>query len=125
MIRGPVVRRCRDEALKSPLLVTHDGRDRPVIMSADEYERLKRHGRERFWPAQSTAGGFAMTHERIGHFNPHDTCPEQNLDNDLCPAVAACGTVLTRAPVNRMAGAVHEVPVVLRDLAGRAGKDRR
>lgn len=66
-----------------------------------------------------------MTHERIGPFNPRDTCPEQNLDNDLCPAVAACGTVLTRAPVNRMAGAVHEVPVVLRDLAGRAGKDRR
>ena len=35
----------QDEALKSPLSITHNGRDRLVIMSADEYERLKRHGR--------------------------------------------------------------------------------
>ena len=38
--------RCRDEALKSPLSITHNGRDRLVIMSADEYERLKRQGRQ-------------------------------------------------------------------------------
>ena len=38
--------RYRDEALKSPLLVNHNGRDRLVIMSADEYERLKPHDRQ-------------------------------------------------------------------------------
>ena len=38
--------RYRDGALKSPLSITHNGRDRLVIMSADEYERLKRHGRQ-------------------------------------------------------------------------------
>lgn len=38
--------RYRDEALKSPLSITHNGRDRLVIMSADEYERLKRQGRQ-------------------------------------------------------------------------------
>ena len=38
--------RYRDEALKSPLSITHNGRDRLVIMSAAEYERPKRHGRQ-------------------------------------------------------------------------------
>ena len=38
--------RYRDEALKSPLSITHNGRDRLVIMSANEYERLKRQGRQ-------------------------------------------------------------------------------
>ena len=38
--------RYRDEALKSPLSITHNGRDRLVVMSADEYERMKRHGRQ-------------------------------------------------------------------------------
>ena len=68
-----------------------------------------------------------MTHERIGPFDIRDTCPEQNLDRDLCRAVAAGGTVPTRAPVNRMAGAVHEVPssCAIRAMAGRIGRDRR
>ena len=35
----------QDEALKSPLSLTHNGRDRLVITSADEYERLRHHGR--------------------------------------------------------------------------------
>ena len=35
-----------------------------------------------------------MTHERIRPFNTRDTYPEQNLDNDLCQAVAARGTVV-------------------------------
>ncbi len=32
-----------------------------------------------------------MTHTRIRKFNTRDTYPEQNLDNDLCQAVATCG----------------------------------
>ena len=35
----------RREALKSPLSVDHDGRDGIVVMSADEYARLKRRDR--------------------------------------------------------------------------------
>ena len=34
--------RCQDEALKAPLAITRNGRDRLVILSVDEYERLKR-----------------------------------------------------------------------------------
>ncbi len=36
-------------------------------------------------------------HNRIRKFNTKDTCPEQNLDNDLCQAVVARGrTVFLR-----------------------------
>ncbi len=35
-----------------------------------------------------------MEHTRIRRFNTKDTYPEQNLDNDLCQAVAARGTMV-------------------------------
>ena len=35
-----------------------------------------------------------MTHRRIRPFNTKDTYPEQNLDNDLCQAVVARGTMV-------------------------------
>ena len=35
-----------------------------------------------------------MTHTRIRKFNTKDTYPEQKLDNDLCQAVAARGTMV-------------------------------
>lgn len=35
-----------------------------------------------------------MAHTRIRKFNTKDTYPEQNLDNDLCQAVAARGTMV-------------------------------
>ena len=35
-----------------------------------------------------------MTHRRIRPFNTRDTYPEQRLDNDLCQAVAATGTMV-------------------------------
>ncbi len=35
-----------------------------------------------------------MTHTRIRKFNTKDTYPEQRLDNDLCQAVVARGTVI-------------------------------
>jgi len=35
-----------------------------------------------------------MIHKRIRPFNTKDTYPEQNLDNDLCQAVAARGTII-------------------------------
>ena len=38
--------RCQDEALKEPLAITRNGRDRLVILSFDEYERLKRRDRQ-------------------------------------------------------------------------------
>ena len=38
--------RFQDEALKSPLSITRNGRERLVILSADEYERLRRRDRQ-------------------------------------------------------------------------------
>ena len=35
-----------------------------------------------------------MAHTRIRKFNTRDTYPEQKLDNDLCQAVVARGTVI-------------------------------
>lgn len=35
-----------------------------------------------------------MAHTRIRKFNTKETYPEQNLDNDLCQAVVASGTVI-------------------------------
>lgn len=35
-----------------------------------------------------------MTHKRIRKFNTKDTYPEQKLDNDLCQAVVARGTMI-------------------------------
>jgi len=35
-----------------------------------------------------------MVHMRIRKFNTQDTYPEQNLDNDLCQAVVARGTMI-------------------------------
>ena len=37
---------CQDEALKAPLAITRNGRDRLVILAVDEYERLKRRDRQ-------------------------------------------------------------------------------
>ena len=37
-----------------------------------------------------------MVHTRIRKFNTKDTYPEQKLDNDLCQAVIARGTIYLR-----------------------------
>jgi enamine deaminase RidA (YjgF/YER057c/UK114 family) len=42
-----------------------------------------------------------MTHTRIRPFNTRDTYPEQRLDNDLCQAVVAGGTVYLRGQVGQ------------------------
>jgi PHD/YefM family antitoxin component YafN of YafNO toxin-antitoxin module len=34
-----------DKAQREPIVITEDGRDRLVVLSADEYERLKRRDR--------------------------------------------------------------------------------
>ena len=38
--------RLQDEALRSPLSITRNGRDRLVLLSVDEYERLKQRDRQ-------------------------------------------------------------------------------
>ncbi|MFC5115302.1 RidA family protein [Amycolatopsis halotolerans] len=46
--------------------------------------------------------GHAVTvHRRIRPFNTRDTYPEQNLDNDLCQAVVANGTVYVRGQIGQ------------------------
>ena len=37
--------RYQDEALKTPVAITRNGRERLVVMSAEEYQRLKRRDR--------------------------------------------------------------------------------
>jgi enamine deaminase RidA (YjgF/YER057c/UK114 family) len=41
------------------------------------------------------------THHRIRPFNTRETYPEQNLDNDLCQAVVAGGTVYLRGQIGQ------------------------
>lgn len=43
---GKEVGRYQDAALSQPVIVTRNGRDRTVMISADEYRRLKRRDRE-------------------------------------------------------------------------------
>jgi hypothetical protein len=45
---GKEVGRYQDMALAEPVVVTRDGRDRTVMISADEYMRLKRRDRQVF-----------------------------------------------------------------------------
>jgi hypothetical protein len=45
---GKEVGRYQDLALKEPVVVTRNGRDRTVVISADEYMRLKRRDRQVF-----------------------------------------------------------------------------
>jgi len=43
---GKEIGRYQDVALSQPVVVTRNGRDRTVMISADEYRRLKRRDRE-------------------------------------------------------------------------------
>jgi hypothetical protein len=45
---GKEVGRYQDLALSQPVVVTRNGRDRTVVISADEYQRLKRRDRQIF-----------------------------------------------------------------------------
>ncbi|TDT29885.1 RidA family protein [Naumannella halotolerans] len=42
-----------------------------------------------------------MSHQRIRPFNTKQTYPEQELDNDLCQAVVANGTVYLRGQIGQ------------------------
>lgn len=42
-----------------------------------------------------------MSHRRIRPFNTKDTYPEQNIDNDLCQAVVAGGTIYLRGQIGQ------------------------
>ena len=45
---GKEVGRYQEAALTQPVVVTRDGRDRTVMISAEEYQRLKRRDRQVF-----------------------------------------------------------------------------
>jgi enamine deaminase RidA (YjgF/YER057c/UK114 family) len=60
-----------------------------------------------------------MVHERIRRFNTKDTYPEQALDNDLCQAVVARGTmVFVRGQIGQ--NLVTSESVAIGDAAGQA-----
>lgn len=50
---GKEVGRYQDVALSQPVIVTRNGRDRTVMISAEEYARLKRRDREAFLTADA------------------------------------------------------------------------
>jgi enamine deaminase RidA (YjgF/YER057c/UK114 family) len=52
-----------------------------------------------------------MSHRRLRTFNTRDTYPEQNLDNDLCQAVVAGGTVYLRGQVGQDLGTSESVGI--------------
>src|SRR6187402_3170821 len=58
-----------------------------------------------FNPAQSRGSSasceVSMSHTRIRKFNTRETYPEQKLDNDLCQAVVANGTVYLRGQIGQ------------------------
>lgn len=53
---GNSVGRYQDMALSEAIMVTRNGRDRVVMISADEYQRLKRRDREVMATADLSAG---------------------------------------------------------------------
>jgi PHD/YefM family antitoxin component YafN of YafNO toxin-antitoxin module len=66
-------RHYRGEALKAPLTVVGDGQDALIVMSVDEYRRLKRHERAVF-PTETlseaellalTEGGMDPRHDHL------------------------------------------------------------
>jgi enamine deaminase RidA (YjgF/YER057c/UK114 family) len=42
-----------------------------------------------------------MSHRRVRPFNTRDTYPDQDLDNDLCQAVVAGGTIYLRGQIGQ------------------------
>src|ERR1700684_408327 len=52
---GKEVGRYQDAAMTQPVIVTRHGRDRTVVMSGDEYHRLKRRDRQVFATADAPA----------------------------------------------------------------------
>ena len=58
--------RYQDEALKEPLAITRNGRERLVVLSADEYHRLKRRDRQVMRLEDFTAADL----EAIRHAEP-------------------------------------------------------
>lgn len=72
---GKEVGRYQDAALMQPVVVTRNGRDRTVMISADEYRRLKRRDREvmgieEFTAAEIDAVVRAEPSARAEAFNP-------------------------------------------------------
>lgn len=52
-----------DKALTEPLTITKNGRDRLVLVSADEYERLRRRDRRAFRAEELTEAEIALISE--------------------------------------------------------------
>jgi len=73
---GKEVGRYQDVALSQPVVVTRNGRDRTVMISAEEYARLKRRDRQVF----STAD---MPEEFVEAVRKSEMDPRHNHLNEL------------------------------------------
>ena len=56
--------RYQDEALKQPVAITRNGRDRLVVLAVEEYERLKRQDRVAFKTEDLTEAEISAVTER-------------------------------------------------------------
>lgn len=69
---GKEVGRYQDTALSQPVMVTRNGRDRTVMISADEYRRLKRRDRQVFATAEAPVELVeAVRHTRMDARHDH------------------------------------------------------
>jgi PHD/YefM family antitoxin component YafN of YafNO toxin-antitoxin module len=65
--------RYQDEALRQPVSITRNGRDRLVVLAVEEYQRLKRRDREAFKTEELTEadikaiaeGGMDARHDHL------------------------------------------------------------
>jgi prevent-host-death family protein len=71
--------RYQDEAIKEPIAITRNGRERLVVLSTQEYQRLKRRDRRVMGPAEFTAADL----EAIRQAEPP---PEAAAFDDECIA---------------------------------------
>jgi len=76
---GREVGRYQDLALTQPVIVTQDGRDRTVMISVEEYKRLKRRDRR-------VLGVEEFTEEQIEAIRRAEPPPEAGeYDHELTP----------------------------------------
>jgi PHD/YefM family antitoxin component YafN of YafNO toxin-antitoxin module len=78
-----------DKALTKPVTITKNGRDRLILVSADEYARLKRRDRRTILPEELTeeeitAIAAAEMHPRHDHLNEEVRGRENSISKFPC-----------------------------------------
>ncbi len=94
---GKELGRYQDAALTQPVVVTRNGRDRIVMISADEYSRLKRRDREALGVEDCTGADI----EAVRRMGPSPIFPAQNQAWDRLITILEAGLPLGGETFNR------------------------